>query len=92
LVAARAMKGALEVLRPRLVDAGVAPLGTIVLGTVRGGLHDIGKNLTSMFLEGAGFRVVDLGVDVPADKFVAAVKEHKADLLGLSALLTRHGR
>ena len=88
LVAARAMKGALEVLRPRLVDTGVEPIGTIVLGTVRGDLHDIGKNLTSMFLEGAGFRVVDLGVDVPADKFVAAVKEHKAELLGLSALLT----
>ena len=88
LIAARAMKSALEVLRPHLVDTGVKPIGTIVLGTVRGDLHDIGKNLTGMFLEGAGFQVVDLGVDVTADKFIAAVKEHKADLLGMSALLT----
>ena len=88
LIAARAMKSALEVLRPHLVDTGVKPIGTIVLGTVRGDLHDIGKNLTGMFLERAGFQVVDLGVDVTADKFIAAVKEHKADLLGMSALLT----
>jgi 5-methyltetrahydrofolate--homocysteine methyltransferase len=88
LIAARAMKSALEVLRPRLVDTGVKPIGTIVLGTVRGDLHDIGKNLTGMFLEGAGFQVVDLGVDVTAEKFIAAVKEHKAELLGMSALLT----
>jgi 5-methyltetrahydrofolate--homocysteine methyltransferase len=88
LIAARAMKSALEILRPQLVDTGVKPIGTVVLGTVRGDLHDIGKNLTSMFLEGAGFQVVDLGVDVSADKFIAAVKEHKAELLGMSALLT----
>jgi 5-methyltetrahydrofolate--homocysteine methyltransferase len=88
LVAARAMKSALEILRPKLVDTGVQPIGTIVLGTVRGDLHDIGKNLTGMFLEGAGFRVVDLGVDVPAEKFITAVKEHNAELLGMSALLT----
>lgn len=88
LIAARAMKSSLEVLRPKLVDTGVQPVGTIVLGTVRGDLHDIGKNLTGMFLEGAGLRVVDLGVDVPADKFVAAVKEHNAELVGMSALLT----
>jgi 5-methyltetrahydrofolate--homocysteine methyltransferase len=88
LIAARAMKSALEMLRPQLVETGVKPIGTIVLGTVRGDLHDIGKNLTGMFLEGAGFQVVDLGVDVSADKFIAAVKEHKAELLGMSALLT----
>ena len=88
LIAARAMKSALEVLRPKLVDTGVKPIGTIVLGTVRGDLHDIGKNLTGMFLEGAGFRVVDLGVDVPAEKFIAAVKEYNAELIGMSALLT----
>jgi 5-methyltetrahydrofolate--homocysteine methyltransferase len=88
LIAARAMKNALQVLRPHLVAGGVEPIGTVVLGTVRGDLHDIGKNLTGMFLEGAGFRVVDLGVDVSADKFVAAVKEHDADVLGMSALLT----
>jgi 5-methyltetrahydrofolate--homocysteine methyltransferase len=88
LIAARAMKSALEILRPQLVDTGVKPIGTVVLGTVRGDLHDIGKNLTGMFLEGAGFQVIDLGVDVSADKFIAAVKEHKAELLGMSALLT----
>jgi 5-methyltetrahydrofolate--homocysteine methyltransferase len=88
LIAARAMKSSLELLRPKLVDSGVEPIATIVLGTVRGDLHDIGKNLTGMFLEGAGFKVVDLGVDVPAETFIAAVKEHHAELLGMSALLT----
>jgi 5-methyltetrahydrofolate--homocysteine methyltransferase len=88
LVAARAMKRALEVLRPRLVDTGARPIGTIVIGTVRGDLHDIGKNLAAMFLEGAGFHVVDLGVDVPADRFISAIKEQHADILGMSALLT----
>jgi 5-methyltetrahydrofolate--homocysteine methyltransferase len=88
LIAARAMKSSLEVLRPKLVDSGIKPVGTIVLGTVRGDLHDIGKNLTGMFLEGAGFKVVDLGVDVTAEKFIAAIKENDAELLGMSALLT----
>jgi len=88
LIAARAMKSSLEVLRPKLVDKGIQPIGTIVLGTVRGDLHDIGKNLTGMFLEGAGFKVVDLGVDVTAEKFIAAIREHEAELLGMSALLT----
>ena len=88
LIAARAMKSALEILRPQLVDTGVEPIGTVVLGTVRGDLHDIGKNLTGMFLEGAGFKVVDLGVDVTAEKFIEAIKENKAELLGMSALLT----
>jgi len=88
LVAARAMKEALVLLRPLLVNTGVEPIGTVILGTVRGDMHDIGKNLTAMFLEGAGFRVIDLGVDVSADKFVEAVKTHQADLVGMSALLT----
>lgn len=88
LIAARAMQRALDVLRPSLVDTGVEPIGTVVLGTVRGDLHDIGKNLTSMFLEGAGFRVVDVGVDVSADKFVDAVKESNAQIVGMSSLLT----
>jgi 5-methyltetrahydrofolate--homocysteine methyltransferase len=88
LIAARAMKQALGVLRPGLVNTGAKPIGTIVIGTVRGDLHDIGKNLAAMFLEGAGFRVIDLGVDVPADKFISAVREQNADILGMSALLT----
>ncbi|HXF60620.1 MAG TPA: corrinoid protein [Caldilineaceae bacterium] len=88
LVAARAMKRALAVLRPKLVETGAQPIGTIVLGTVSGDIHDIGKNLAGMVLEGAGLRVVDLGVNVTAGQFVAAVKEHRAELLGLSALLT----
>lgn len=88
LIAARAMQSALGILRPVLVDTGVEPTGTVVLGTVRGDLHDIGKNLTGMFLEGAGFNVVDLGVDVSAEQFLAAIKEHNAELLGMSALLT----
>lgn len=88
LIAARAMQSSMDLLRPVLVDAGVEPIGTIVLGTVRGDLHDIGKNLTGMLLEGAGFRVVDVGVDASAEKFVNAVKEHNAQLVGMSALLT----
>lgn len=88
VIAARAMKSAMELIRPRLVDTGVKPLATIVLGTVRGDLHDIGKNLTGMFMEGAGFRVVDIGVDASAEKFVAAVNENDAQLVGISALLT----
>ena len=88
LIAARAMQSSMDLLRPELVNAGVEPIGTIVLGTVRGDLHDIGKNLTGMLLEGAGFRVVDVGVDASAEKFVNAVKEHNAQLVGMSALLT----
>ncbi|MCS7225053.1 MAG: corrinoid protein [Armatimonadetes bacterium] len=88
LVAARAMKTALQILRPLLTQTDIQPIGTVVLGTVRGDLHDIGKNLVAMMLEGAGFRVVDLGVDVPAEKFVEAAKEHRAQIVGLSALLT----
>lgn len=88
LVAARAMKASMEILRPLLVATDVQPIGTMVIGTVRGDLHDIGKNLVAMMVEGAGFRVVDLGVDVTADKFVEAAKQHNAQIVGLSALLT----
>jgi 5-methyltetrahydrofolate--homocysteine methyltransferase len=88
LMAAQAMKGGLEVLRPLLVGADAKPRGTVIIGTVKGDLHDIGKNLVAMMLEGAGFTVLDLGVDVDVEKFVAAAKESKADLVALSALLT----
>lgn len=88
LVAARAMKGGLELLRPALAAANVKAIGKIVVGTVQGDLHDIGKNLVAMMMEGAGFEVVDLGVDVSPEKFVEAVMSQKPDLVGLSALLT----
>jgi 5-methyltetrahydrofolate--homocysteine methyltransferase len=88
LVAARAMQEALAVLKPRLLAAGVKSAGKLVLATVKGDLHDIGKNLVAIMMEGAGLEVVDLGVDVAPDKIAAAVKEHKPDLVGLSALLT----
>ncbi len=88
LVAARAMQQGLEVLKPKLVDSGIEPMGKVVVGTVKGDLHDIGKNLVAMALEGAGFEVVDLGTDVSPDQFVDAIKEHKPQLVGLSALLT----
>ena len=88
LVAARAMQAGLAVLKPYLIETGVEPIGTVVIGTVQGDLHDIGKNLVAMMLEGAGFAVVDLGVDVRADKYVAAVQEHKAQIVAMSALLT----
>jgi len=88
LVAARAMKASMEILRPLLVATDVQPIGTMVIGTVHGDLHDIGKNLVAMMMEGAGFKVVDLGVDVPAEKFIEAAKEHNAQIVGMSALLT----
>jgi 5-methyltetrahydrofolate--homocysteine methyltransferase len=88
LLSARTMQGALDLLKPHLSDAEAAGLGTVVIGTVEGDLHDIGKNLVAMMLEGAGFAVINLGTSVPAATFVAAVKEHKAAILGLSALLT----
>jgi len=87
LVSARAMQAGLEILKPLLAQAGIEPVGKAIVGTVKGDLHDIGKNLVGMMLEGAGFKVIDLGVDVPAEKFVAALQEG-ADILGLSALLT----
>ncbi len=88
LIAARAMKAGMELLRPQLVSSGVKPLGVAIIGTVKGDLHDIGKNLVGMMLEGTGFTVIDAGVDVPPEKFVELAKEHNADLIGISALLT----
>ena len=88
LLAARAMKGSLKVLRPLLAASGAQPLARVVIGTVKGDLHDIGKNLVAMMLEGAGFEIVDLGTDVPPEKFAAAVREHRPKLVGMSALLT----
>jgi corrinoid protein of di/trimethylamine methyltransferase len=88
LVAARAMKGALALLRPLLAERGVEPAGRVVIGTVKGDLHDIGKGLVASMLEGGGFEVVDLGVDVPAERFVAEAKNANADIVALSALLT----
>jgi 5-methyltetrahydrofolate--homocysteine methyltransferase len=88
LVSARAMKSGLALLRPHLVAANVKPLGKVVIGTAQGDLHDIGKNLVGMMLEGAGFEVIDLGVDVSPEKYVTAVREHQPDLIGCSALLT----
>jgi len=88
LIAARAMQGGMEVLRPLLVVEDVEPVGKIVIGTVKGDLYDIGKNLVGMMLEGAGFEVVDLGADVDPEKFVEAVRANQATLVGMSALLT----
>ena len=87
LIAARAMKSGLTVLRPHLIESGVEPVGKVVIGTVQGDLHDIGKNLVAMMLEGAGFEIIDLGTDVAPDQFVEAVQDG-VDVLGLSALLT----
>jgi 5-methyltetrahydrofolate--homocysteine methyltransferase len=88
LLSARTMQGALDLLRPHLAEGESVGLGVVVIGTVEGDLHDIGKNLVAMLLEGAGFSVINLGTSVPAAKFVAAVKEHRAAILGMSALLT----
>lgn len=88
LLAARAMKSALELIRPLLSQTGAKPVGRVVIGTVKGDLHDIGKNLVASMLEGGGFEVIDLGADVPAEKFVQAVREKQPDLVCMSALLT----
>jgi 5-methyltetrahydrofolate--homocysteine methyltransferase len=88
LISARAMKGGLAILRPLLAAANIQAIGKIIIGTVQGDLHDIGKNLVGMMLEGAGFEVIDLGVDVSPEKYVAAVREYHPDLIGCSALLT----
>jgi 5-methyltetrahydrofolate--homocysteine methyltransferase len=88
LIAARAMKGALELIRPQLAEAGAKPAGKVVIGTVRGDLHDIGKNLVAAMLEGGGFEVIDLGVDVSPEKFIEAAREKDAQLIAMSALLT----
>ena len=88
LLSANSMKAGMGVLRPLLAETGAKPIGKVVLGTVKGDIHDIGKNLVGMMLEGAGFEVVDLGVNTDVDKFLAALEEHKPDILGMSALLT----
>jgi 5-methyltetrahydrofolate--homocysteine methyltransferase len=88
LIAARAMQSGLSILRPLLTDQAMAMRGKVVIGTVKGDLHDIGKNLVAMMLEGAGYEVVDLGTDVPPEKFASAVREHHPALVGMSALLT----
>jgi 5-methyltetrahydrofolate--homocysteine methyltransferase len=88
LMAANAMKAGMEILRPLLTETGAPKIGTMVIGTVKGDIHDIGKNLVSMMMEGAGFEVINLGVNNDAAKFVEAVKQHDADILGMSALLT----
>lgn len=88
LIAARAMQAGLALLKPHLVDSGVKAVGKVVIGTVKGDLHDIGKNLVAMMLEGAGFEVVDLGTDVSPDKFVAAARDANAEIVAMSALLT----
>jgi corrinoid protein of di/trimethylamine methyltransferase len=88
LIAARAMQGALDILRPLLAETGAKPIGTVVIGTVKGDVHDIGKNLVNIMLEGAGFTVYDLGVNVAPEKFVEQVQEHEPDIVGFSAFLT----
>ena len=88
LIAGKAMAGALEILRPLLAETGVASIGTVVMGTVKGDVHDIGKNLVNIMFEGAGFQVIDLGVQVAPEKFIAAIQEHKPDIVGFSAFLT----
>jgi methylmalonyl-CoA mutase cobalamin-binding domain/chain len=88
LLAANAMKAGMEVLRPLLAETGAEQIGKVVIGTVKGDIHDTGKNLVAMMLEGAGFEVINLGINTDADKFLAALEEHKPDILGMSALLT----
>ena len=88
LIAARAMNAGSEILKPYLAEAGVRAVGKVILGTVKGDLHDIGKNLVKMMMEGKGLEVIDLGVDVPAEKFVEAAIEHNAQIVACSALLT----
>ena len=88
LIAGKAMAGALEVLRPLLAETGAETIGTVVMGTVKGDVHDIGKNLVNIMFEGAGFQVIDLGVQVAPEKFIEAIKTHKPDIVGFSAFLT----
>jgi methylmalonyl-CoA mutase cobalamin-binding domain/chain len=88
LLAANAMKAGMEILRPLLAETGVERIGKVVIGTVKGDIHDIGKNLVGMMLEGAGFEVVDLGINNPVENYLAALEEHEPDILGMSALLT----
>lgn len=88
LLAANAMKGGMEILKPLLAETGAKPVGTMVIGTVKGDIHDIGKNLVSMMMEGAGFEVFDIGINNSVDEYIAALERHKPDILGMSALLT----
>ena len=88
LLAANAMKAGMALLRPLLAETGAKPIGKVVIGTVKGDIHDIGKNLVAMMLEGAGFDVVDLGINTDVEEFLAAIDEHKPDIVGMSALLT----
>ncbi len=88
LLAANSMKAGMEILRPLLAETGAEPIGKVVIGTVKGDIHDIGKNLVAMMLEGAGFEVIDLGINTDAEKFLAALALHQPDILGMSALLT----
>jgi methanogenic corrinoid protein MtbC1 len=88
LLSANAMKAGMEILRPLLAETGAEPIGTVVIGTVKGDIHDIGKNLTAMMLEGAGFEVFDIGINSDVDKFLAAIDAHRPDIVGMSALLT----
>jgi methylmalonyl-CoA mutase cobalamin-binding domain/chain len=88
LMAAKAMKAGMEILRPLLAETGAPQIGTMVIGTVKGDIHDIGKNLVAMMMEGAGFKVVNLGINNDADKFLNAIREHEPDIVGMSALLT----
>lgn len=88
LMAANAMKGGMGLLRPLLAETGAVSIGKVVIGTVKGDIHDIGKNLVGMMLEGAGFEVIDLGINNPVEDYLAALEEHKPDILGMSALLT----
>jgi methylmalonyl-CoA mutase cobalamin-binding domain/chain len=88
LLSAGAMKGGMTILRPLLAETGAPPVGKIVIGTVKGDIHDIGKNLVSMMMEGAGFEVIDLGINNPVENYLEALEEHKPDILGMSALLT----
>ena len=88
LLAANAMKGGMQILKPLLAETGAKPVGTMVIGTVKGDIHDIGKNLVSMMMEGAGFEVFDIGINNSVDEYLAALERHKPDILGMSALLT----
>lgn len=88
LMAANAMKGGMAILRPLLAETGAESVGKVVIGTVKGDIHDIGKNLVGMMLEGAGFEVIDIGINNPVENYLAALEEHKPDILGMSALLT----
>ena len=88
LLAANAMKGGMAILRPMLAETGAKPVGTMVIGTVKGDIHDIGKNLVAMMLEGAGFEVFDIGINNAVEDYLAAIEQHKPDILGMSALLT----